>query len=278
MLTLVSPAILHANSAESIATLRFERGGSEVAALSFAELREACATETLEVNDPYYKRSMRFHAWSLACVIEAGFGEPLAALSDADFSLRALDGYTRPSTSAQLAEPGAFVAYADANLSPLAAEPFLPLFEPITRRKLDPAPFYLIWSGAGQNDPHVYPWPFQLATIERVPFEQRHPHTFPSGSAADSAAVRGYALFRSQCIMCHSINTEGGKVGPDLNVPRSIVEYRPMEQIKAYIRNPQAFRYTTMPAHPQLTDDDLAALVEYFRAMSTLKYEPDSKR
>jgi cytochrome c2 len=78
--------------------------------------------------------------------------------------------------------------------------------------------------------------------------------------------------------MCHSINTEGGKVGPDLNVPRSIVEYRPMEQIKAYIRNPQSFRYTTMPAHPQLTDDDLAALVEYFRAMSTLKYEPDSKR
>ena len=106
-----------------------------------------------------------------------------------------------------------------------------------------------------------------------MPFERRHPHTVPTGEAEGSPARRGYALFRSQCITCHAINGEGGTVGPELNVPRSIVEYRPVEQIKAYVRDPLSFRYTAMPANPSLGDDDLDALVAYFRAMSTRKHD-----
>jgi len=245
-----------------------------VASLSLAELRASCPTRRVEVDDPYYERPMAFHALPLGCVLEAGFGGGLVDLTDADFSLRALDGYERPATGAQLSEAGGYIAYADADLSPLGGDPFTPRFEPITRRELNPAPFYMIWSGAERNDPHVHPWPFQLATIESVPFERRHPHTLPAGSRAGSPAMRGYGVFRRQCIMCHSINTEGGKVGPDLNVPQSIVEYRPVEQIKAFVRDPESFRYTTMPAHPGLGEDELDALIAYFRAMSALKYDP----
>jgi len=46
------------------------------------------------------------------------------------------------------------------------------------------------------------------------------------------------------------MNREGGRVGPELNVPQSIVEYRPEAQIKAYIRNPLQFRYGHMPPQP----------------------------
>ena len=74
---------------------------------------------------------------------------------------------------------------------------------------------------------------------------------------ADAAAWRGFALFRAACITCHAINREGGRVGPDLNVPQSIVEYRPAAQIRAFIKDPHTFRYSTMPAHPRLTDADL---------------------
>ena len=73
-----------------------------------------------------------------------------------------------------------------------------------------------------------------------------------------------------------AINGEGGKVGPELNVPQSIVEYRPSAQIKAYIRNPEIFRYTTMPAHPGLSDADLDALLAYFQAMQSRKHDPVS--
>ena len=57
-------------------------------------------------------------------------------------------------------------------------------------------------------------------------------------------------------------------------MPRSIVEYRPADQIKAYIRDPASFRYTNMPPHPGLSDADLAALVAYFTVMKNRKYDP----
>jgi mono/diheme cytochrome c family protein len=70
------------------------------------------------------------------------------------------------------------------------------------------------------------------------------------------------------------MNGQGGKIGPDLNVPRSIVEYRPEDQIRQYIRDPLAFRYTSMPAHKHLGDAQLDALVAYFRSMSRHKHDP----
>ena len=65
-------------------------------------------------------------------------------------------------------------------------------------------------------------------------------------------------------------------MGPDLNVPLSIVEYRPALQIKAFIREPQSFRYTSMPPHPHLSEAQLDALLAYFRAMKELKRDPGS--
>jgi len=131
-----------------------------------------------------------------------------------------------------------------------------------------------VWTGAEQADGHRYPWPYQLAAIEIARFEQRYPHTAPTGEPRESAAWQGFAIFRRECVACHSVNGEGGSVGPELNVPRSIVEYRPAEQIEAFVRNPQSFRYTSMPANPHLSDADLDALVAYFRAMSQRKRDP----
>jgi mono/diheme cytochrome c family protein len=150
-------------------------------------------------------------------------------------------------------------------------------FSPIDRRGLDPGPFYLVWTGESQSDPHVYPWPYQLATIEVASFEEAFPRTRPTGLDADDPGWTGYALFQRACASCHAINAEGGTVGPDLNVPRSIVDYRPIADIRAYIRNPEAFRYTSMPAHPNLSEADLDALIAYFVAMSQRKDDPRSR-
>lgn len=250
--------------------LRFLRDGASVATLDLAALRARCGEARVTVDDPYYGRHKTYLACPLAAVLALGFGEPVAALADQTVVFRALDGYARPARGALLAEPGGWVAFADAERQ--RGED--PGWEPIDRRQVDPGPFYVVWTGAAQRDPHRYPWPYQLHEIELTRLDRLYPDTAPHGVPADAPARAGYALFLEQCIACHAINRQGGTVGPELNVPRSIVEYRPAEQIKAYVRNPLAFRYTSMPAHPGLDDADLDALIAYFTAMKDRKRDP----
>jgi mono/diheme cytochrome c family protein len=254
--------------------LRFIDADAEVRPISLSRLRSACPEQTVDVTDPYHERRMRYVAMSLRCVLDEGFAKSGGAegLGMRGLLLRALDGYTRPASGRDLLEPGAFLAFGEPELTKNGASGSR--FTRIDRRGVDPGPFYLVWVGATQNDPHVHPWPYQLATIEVAAFAKVFPNTLPDGLAESDPGWAGYAIFQSACASCHAINGEGGKVGPDLNVPRSIVEYRPVDQIRGYIRNPQETRYTSMPPHPGLDDADLDALIAYFSAMSERKSDP----
>jgi mono/diheme cytochrome c family protein len=255
------------------AELRFIRNGSVVRRLDRAALRRSCGVQTVEIDDPYYAKKKRFIACPLADVARLGFGVAASELANEDVLLRAADGYEKPTRGARLAEAGGFLALADAD----RAKGDDPGFEPIDRKQVDPGPFYVVWTGPKQREEQGYPWPYQLVEIAIENFEARFPHVTPRKAAAGSPPWRGFELFRAHCFSCHAVNGEGGKIGPDLNVPQSIVEYRPAEQIRAYIRDPRTFRYSSMPAHPNLTDADLDALLAYFTAMSREKHDPLAK-
>lgn len=251
------------------AVIEFRVDGRVIRSLSLRALREAITPEVVSNCDGYYLRDKRFRALPIERVLALGFqGENLGPLEARPFVLRATDGYTVPLQGARLLEGGAFVAFAD--------DEHPDRWEPIGPRRSDPAPFYLVWKQRSQCNLETHPRPWQLAVIEVARFDAAFPHTVPTGEAESSPAYRGFATFARECVRCHAINREGGRVGPELNVPRSIVEYRPIDQIRAYIRNPLSFRYGAMPAHPHLSEQDLDDLVAYFTAMRDRKYDPDA--
>jgi mono/diheme cytochrome c family protein len=247
--------------------LRFARDGVLQQSVERDALVAGCAPVRIQIKDPYYQREKTFRACPFHRVLALGFGDAILD-PQANVFLRALDGYTQTASVERLRGAGAHLAFED--LSNPAGEGW----EPIDRRQVDPAPYYLVWTGDSQQDLHQYPWPYQLAQIDIAPFEREYPHTLPAGVPPGKPAWTGFEIFRTQCVICHAVNGEGGRVGPELNVPRSIVEYRPVEQIRDYIRDPGSFRHTSMPSHRHLDAAELDALVTYFRAMSTRKHDP----
>ena len=270
MLALAIPLTAEALPDDS---LNFRRGGETIVSFSRDEIVSRCGREQITVADPYYEKQKTFYATSLSCVLEEGFGTAPEAWGDREIIFRALDGYARSATAETLRREGGFLALADAGLAvwPEVA------WAPIGREKTDPGPFYVIWNQSGQQGPHLYPWPYQLSVIEMKSVVDAYPHTVPNGLEANHPAQRGHEIFLRDCLTCHAINGDGGVVGPELNLPQSIVEYRDVEQLKVFVRNPREFRYTKMPANPHLTDADLSDLISYFQAMKERKNDPKDR-
>lgn len=251
-------------------TLRFIAHSGTARTLTKQQLVAEIPSETITGVDPYYQRTKRFTALPLHAVLTRGFADAAVDLAKEELVLRALDGYEVPVSGALLLDKNAYLAVADLEV---------PEWEPIGPRHSRPAPFYLIWKGDDKQDLMTHPRPWALHELEIARFEKLYPHVLPPDSEASAnggLVRRGLSLFRRECIRCHAMNREGGRIGPELNVPRSIVEYRPVEQIRAYIRDPQSFRYSAMPAHPQLDEVDLDALIAYFRVMSLHKHDRDA--
>lgn len=219
--------------------------------------------ERIEVRDPNHGATKHYLAVPLLPILLEGLGLDREAIGTETLVFEALDGYASPVTGEVAAREGGWLALDDLDT---------PGWATIGDKRADPAPLYVVWTG-DDRDPNVYPWPWALSRVRVANLEQDYGPTEP-GDDAPELARRGHSIFMESCVRCHAINRAGGRLGPELNVPRSIVEYRPEAQIRDYIRNPLAFRYGNMPANPQLSDGDLDALIAYFRAMAGRKVDP----
>lgn len=238
-------------------SLVFSHSDRRVAVLELNKLLSEVPQHEIEFDDPFHQKTKRFRALAMSDVLDAGFGKDWRDQDFSDAVFIALDGYRAVSSHDKLLEEGGYIAFAD-----LDAEPG---WELIGDRDSDPAPFYLLWTGEGQTAAKGYPWPWQLAEISLVSFQDKYPKVYPADAAAGSSVMRGFEIFKMRCLRCHAMDQQGGKVGPDLNAPMSITEYRSPMMIREFIRKPSRFRYTHMPDHEDLSDTDLDDLLDYLR-------------
>ncbi len=241
-------------SAEPQASLSFQRSGQRVAELTGAQISTRVAPQTVTFFDPHAGKTKSYRCWPIKSLMDAMYGPGWDATEYSEAILTALDGYASVSMAAKLAEPGGCMAFEDLDV---------PGWEPIGRRKANPGPYYLVWTGANQGTEHEYPWPWQLVSINLVKLEERYPEVLPRGAAPGSSAARGFAIFKGRCLRCHAINQQGGKVGPDLNAPQSVTSYRTKAWITGYVRQPSKYRYTAMPDHLDLKTSDLDDIYDY---------------
>ncbi|PIE19946.1 MAG: hypothetical protein CSA65_00430 [Proteobacteria bacterium] len=247
------------------ASLQFIGAAGATKALSASQIAKRFAPEVIQLWDPSYKGNKRYRAVKLAPLLRAGLGLSATELKAQKLLFVATDGYKVAIDGARLARGEPYLALGDADHPPWVEIP--------GHRGTSPGPFYVVWKAKEARDQKRFPWPWALATVRLAP-KDPYARTVPLDSPADGPARRGHQLFLRDCVRCHAINQQGGNLGPDLNVPKNVFEYRDEALLRAFIKDPKAYRYGNMPAQPQLSPRDLDDVLAYLRAMKAHQHDP----
>ena len=223
-------------------------------------------SQTIKVShDPVYNKAKEYEAYPLAEILKKITVPDYLKTDELVIVFTATDGYkVAMAYSDAIAEQG-FIAFRD-----YGAENKNWLDFNFGKQTMTPAPYYLVWPKKGLDE-WRFPWPFQLASLSLQPAKVYFGTAAPAH--ADARINNGFALFSRYCIRCHSINLSGGKVGPELNIPKNITEYFKEQELPKFILNATAFRAgTKMPSFERtISTDDAEDIVHYLKQMKSEK-------
>ena len=230
--------------------------------LTTQQMSQALPKAKVTVTDPVYGKAKTYEGFWLEDVLKLA-GVPLDTENVIVFS--ALDGYQ--ARLSHLRIPGAKPLLATRDLDqPTGWEVFMH-----GKEKSTPGPFYLVWQISAAAKPEGLPWPYQINRIEVRNAQESQRQLSPNQTEAKASpeVMRGFNQFTKSCLSCHSINLEGGVLGPELNVPKNITEYRESAYLIEFIKDPSSFRAKSkMPAFKDaLSDEAIEDVLSYLKAM-----------
>ncbi len=234
------------------ATLMFSESDQNEQTFTLSVLKDKLATHQITIYDPHYEAEKAYDAFLLNDVMVLAYGKDWRNKPYTDVKFTALDGYQAVSTFDKISIAGGYIVYKAAAG-----------WQPIGHHKANPGPFYMVWKGEMQTPEQAFPWPYQLASVNMLQFKDQYPLVYPEGVESVSTVYQGFEIFKDRCIKCHSMDQQGGKLGPDLNAPMSVVSYRSKDMLRKFIKQPSQFRYTQMPDHLDLSAEQIDSILDY---------------
>ena len=229
-------------------------------------LRRPDVVHVTVANDVAYGKAMDYLAVPVAKLL-AGLDPPANAVIESV----ALDGF-----AAQLpldllinTDPARAVAW-------LAIEPDDPHWPMLPGKAESAGPFYIVWTGASVATIRSEQWPYQLKRLasQSTPLERWPALDVDPALPATDPARAGLALYKTQCLPCHTLNGAGtGTMGPDLNAPMNPTRYMTADGLHALIRDPKSVRSwpsMQMPgfAAEQMSDREIDQIISYLTHMA----------
>lgn len=235
------------------------KNGSAQKSIRLSELKKRFGDRTIEIDDYYLHRKVNYRAISLPALLNALVAE--AGTFD-EFVFRCADGYL------------AHVSRADFESGKLDSF-YLALGEggdsfksniPQGKALISPEPFYAV--ATDKAGFATLSWPYELVAIELVNFKAMFPKLYFAGLEKNAPTKAGFDIFRKECLKCHSLNLQGGDIGPELNIPQNITSYRDEKYLRAFIRNASSYRAKSkMPPFPNLKEEEIGYVLAYLRKM-----------
>ncbi len=246
-------SLVQAHAAETLQIV----GPAKSISVTVKDLQGKLQTHTVKINDPVFGAVKEYDGFLLNEVLN------LAGDKADEIVFTAQDGYAPNVDAAHLKAHKAYLVFQEHGTNGKFAK--------IRQGKamISPGPFYVVWE-EGKKLQHEVPWPYQLVKIEAVDFNKKYPLVYPKEAKANEH--KGFLIFKAQCIRCHSINLQGGDLGPELNVPKNVTEYWDGKNLREFIQNASSYRAKSkMPAFPELSASDIDSVVSYLVKMKTQK-------
>ncbi len=239
---------------------------SDSLSIDLIELKRKGLLENTQVvivkPDPVYHKNKRFNALPLKDIFEKYSLIKRMNAADLKVVFECEDGYKPEMPLENLLSAKAYLAVSDADAPKGRAWEILMKNGQETKME----PFYVVYEGVSADD-IAYKWPYNLVKIHFAPLHENDAALQPK----DEAALAGYELFKNRCQTCHSINKIGGKMGPELNYPKSVTEYWKTDDLKAFIQNPAAYRNEVKMPNLGIKPEEATEIVKYLSYMSEHK-------